>query len=104
MAKPKKTTAADQQLEDRITHLLSEWLNDNAPLGEERYRLPAQAAIKEVRAELEGRLKRITTACKQVPATLRQSADLLEEQDGDIDGECADVRVMADKLEAALKA
>ena len=38
----------DQKLEDRITHLLSEWLNDNAPIGEERYRSPAKAVIKEV--------------------------------------------------------
>lgn len=37
-------------LEDRVTHLLSEWLNDNAPIGEERYREPAKAVIKEVEA------------------------------------------------------
>lgn len=37
-------------LEDRVTHLLSEWLNNNAPIGEERYREPAKAVIKEVEA------------------------------------------------------
>lgn len=37
-----------KELEDLVTHLLSEWLNDNAPLGEERYRQPAKAAIAEV--------------------------------------------------------
>ena len=36
-------------LEDRITYLLSEWLNDNAPLGQERYRAPAKAVIEEFR-------------------------------------------------------
>lgn len=42
-----------KQLEDRITHLLSEWLNDNAPIGENRYREPAKAAIKEIQEFLK---------------------------------------------------
>lgn len=36
------------ELEDRVTHILSEWLNDSAPLGEENYREPAKAVLKEV--------------------------------------------------------
>lgn len=35
--------------EDRLqyaTHILSEWLNDRAPLGEQRYREPARALLK----------------------------------------------------------
>ena len=27
-------------------HVLSEWLNDNAPIGENRYREPARAAFE----------------------------------------------------------
>jgi hypothetical protein len=43
----------DKKLEDRITHVLSEWLNDNAPIGEERYRAPAKAVIDEVLKQSE---------------------------------------------------
>jgi hypothetical protein len=35
-------------LEDRVTHVLSECLNDNAPLGEEKYRWVAKAVLKEL--------------------------------------------------------
>jgi hypothetical protein len=38
-----------ENLEDRITYLLSEWLNDSAPLGQEKYRAPAKAVIEEVK-------------------------------------------------------
>jgi hypothetical protein len=34
--------------EDRITHVLSECLNDNAPMGEEKYRWIAKAVLKEL--------------------------------------------------------
>ena len=44
-------------LEDRITYILSEWLNDNAPLGQERYRLPAKAVIKEILQNDEPKLE-----------------------------------------------
>ena len=37
-----------KNIEDRITFILSEWLNENAPIGQERYREPAKAVIKEV--------------------------------------------------------
>lgn len=57
-----------------------------------------QEQIKKLQAENN----RIREACNGVPETLRQSADLLEEQDGDIDGECAGVREMARKLDEAL--
>lgn len=30
----------------QATHILSEWLNDNAPIGEGRYREPARALLK----------------------------------------------------------
>lgn len=44
-------------LENRCTKLLSEWLNDNAPIGEEQFRAPAKAIIKEVlQAKAGGRL------------------------------------------------
>jgi hypothetical protein len=36
-------------LEDRVTYVLSEWLNDSAPLGQERYREPAKAVIEIVK-------------------------------------------------------
>jgi hypothetical protein len=36
-----------RSLADRITHLLSEILNDDAPLGEERYRPAAERIIKD---------------------------------------------------------
>ena len=38
-----------KELENLITHVLSEWLNDNAPIGEEHYRKPAIAVIEKVR-------------------------------------------------------
>jgi hypothetical protein len=37
-----------ETLEDQCTHTLSEWLNNSAPIGEERYREPAKAVIKLV--------------------------------------------------------
>lgn len=42
----------DLKLEDRITHMLSEWLNDMAPIGESAYRAPAKAVIAEIKKEL----------------------------------------------------
>lgn len=54
----------------------------------------------EKRKEFEENFEALKKACKGVPETLRQSADLL---DDDIDGECTDVREMAKKLEEALK-
>lgn len=45
-------------LEDRITHLLSEWLNDKAPLGQEAYRRPAKAVIQEISGFLKQAKKR----------------------------------------------
>jgi len=45
-------------IEDRVTYLLSEWLNDSAPLGQERYREPAKAVIREVEAWLKAKKKK----------------------------------------------
>jgi hypothetical protein len=36
-------------LEDRITYILSEWLDPQAPLGSQRYRPTARAVIKAVK-------------------------------------------------------
>jgi hypothetical protein len=47
------------ELENKITHLLSEWLNDMAPLGQERYRAPAKAVIAEVKKSLVAKSKKI---------------------------------------------
>lgn len=52
MIELKKVSQEDQDLEDEVTHLLSEWLNDAAPLGEEAYRLPARAVIDRVKKAL----------------------------------------------------
>lgn len=46
--------------------------------------------------------KKLRTACKSVPTTLRKSADLLDELVDDIDGECVDAREMADTLHSAM--
>jgi hypothetical protein len=34
-------------IEDRVTYLLSELLDDNAPLNQEHYRYPAKKVIEE---------------------------------------------------------
>ena len=31
---------------DYATHVLSEWLNDHAPIGEQRYREPARMVLR----------------------------------------------------------
>lgn len=51
-------TAQPEPREDVLNHatyLLSEWLNDNAPLGEGRYREPARALLKFAALAAEGK-------------------------------------------------
>lgn len=44
--------ATRETVEDEVAHILSEHLNDNAPIGEERYRPAAQGVLKLVREAL----------------------------------------------------
>lgn len=39
---------------DKAEHVLSEWLNDNAPIGQSRYREPGLAAYRAMLATLAG--------------------------------------------------
>lgn len=42
----------DKKTIDEITHVLSEWLNNDAPLGEARYRHPGMAALRAAASAL----------------------------------------------------
>lgn len=49
---PTGTDLITNEMLDKGEYVLSEWLNDNAPIGQARYREPAKAAFKEMYALL----------------------------------------------------
>lgn len=68
-------------------------------MSDEQYDGPAMG--RSTRTNWKQRYMDLADACEGIPETLRQSAYLLE--DGDIDGECAEVKEMARRLERALE-
>lgn len=68
-----------KKLEDKITKMLSEWLNDNAPIGEESYRKPAQAVIKEVTDGIEEENKRLGKRITEMNKTIKDHLKILDD-------------------------